>query len=184
MKTNIINWFRLKNWLDLSFQYRLVGVTVEGPEANAKEMNKAFFNAINFLSSETKGVVSAAYHEGKRYIAVKADAVLERKVIAGTPISTILIPVEGLFTFNPATASADNLEMAMRFIESAISFQLNRSNNLWDGGTNTFLSKIPLKQSQDIQTDIYHGFKFKLVPEDRENVFVCIDLAYKYAAWF
>ncbi|MCO5950528.1 hypothetical protein [Mucilaginibacter flavidus] len=180
MKTNIINWFRLKNWLELSFQYRLVDVAVEGTETNQKELNKAFFSAINFLSSETKGCVSLAYHEGKRYIAVKADSDFKRRVIPGSPMDIILTPVAGLHTFNPVTASENNIELGLRFIESSIDFQLNRNTNLWDGGPNTFLSKFPLKASEDIQTDIYNGFKFKVVAEDRNNVFVCIDLAYKY----
>jgi len=180
MKTNIINWFRISNWLDLTFRYRLVEVAVEGLQNNSKELNKAFFNAIKFLSSETKGVVSSTHHNGKRYIAIKEDAVLEKRTIAGSPLNIVLTPLEGVHVLNPRDMEDDKLELAIRFLESAIDFQLNKNNQLWDAGTNVFLNKIPLDQSNDRKIDTYQGFKYKVVAEDKNNVFVCIDLAYKY----
>ncbi|SMC54016.1 hypothetical protein SAMN04488101_101208 [Pedobacter nyackensis] len=184
MKTNILNWYRLSNWLDLTFQYRLVDVAVEGMESNTRELNKAFFNAVNFLASETKGVVSVTRYQGKRYIAVKHDAQLERRVIPGSPLDTILTPLEGVFTLHTRNIIDDELGLAIRFLESSIEFQLHQNKNLWDGGTNTFLNKVPLRESKDIETDIYHGFKYKIVAEDKRNVFVCIGLAYKYVDKF
>ena len=76
-KQNIINWFRITNWHEFNFSYQLVEVTVDGAGDDSKEFNKAFFNALNFLAHETKGPVSVAYHNGKRFIAVKADAILK-----------------------------------------------------------------------------------------------------------
>ncbi len=74
MKTNIINWFRLNNWPEFNFQYRLVDVKIDGVGNDTKMLNKAFYNALNHLAYSTKGVVATAYNEGKRYVAVKADA--------------------------------------------------------------------------------------------------------------
>ncbi|MFN8291426.1 MAG: hypothetical protein U0U70_14310 [Chitinophagaceae bacterium] len=182
MKTNIINWFRLNNWHDFNFPYRLVEVIIEGASNEPKEFNKAFFNARNFLSYETKGPVAPAYFEGKRYIAVKADAELSEKVITGSPLTAILRPFGEQQILNAHSMTDENLELALQFLESTIKYQLNRIPVLWDGGTNTFLKKFPLPLSGDIETDIYHGFKYKVVAIDKDNVFFCVDLAYKYAA--
>jgi hypothetical protein len=181
MKTNIINWFRISNWHELKLQYRLVDVSIDGAGNDTKQYNKAFFNALNHLAYSTKGPVSHAYHEGKRYIAVKADAELKEMIIPGSPLNAKLTPIEGVFTLTPKTMCSENLDLALRFLESSIKYQFNKNKNLWDGGNNTFLKKMPLRQSKEIQTDIYHGFKFRLVAEDKDNVFFCIDLAYKYA---
>lgn len=181
MKTNIINWFRLSNWSEFNFQYRLVDVKVEGVGNDTKMLNKAFYNALNHLAYSTKGVVASAYHENKRYVAVKADAVLKQETIAGSPLNIVLTPLEGIHHLNVNTMDERNLDLAIKFLDSAINWQLNKNKNLWDAGNNTFLKKIPLPLSSDMETDIYHGFKFKIIAEDKYNIFICIDLAYRYA---
>lgn len=181
MKTSIINWFRISNWHELRLQYRLVDVSIDGAGNDGKQYNKAFFNALNHLAYSTKGPVSQAYHDGKRFIAVKHDANLKEATIPGSPLNVKLTPVAGVFTLTPREMCPENLDLAIRFLESALKYQFNKNTNLWDGGNNTFLKKTPLRQSSEIQTDIYHGFKFRVVAEDKENVFICVDLAYKYA---
>jgi hypothetical protein len=181
MKTNIINWFRLNNWSDFNFQYRLVDVKIDGVGNDSKLMNKAFFNALNHLAYSTKGSVAPAYHEGKRYAAVKADAMLKQETIPGSPMNIILTPLEGVFQLSPKTMDEQNLDLAVNFLDSAINWQLNKNRNLWDAGLNTFLKKIPIPLSNEIETDIYQGFKFKIVAENKNNVFICIDLAFRYA---
>jgi hypothetical protein len=179
-KQNIINWFRITNWHEFNFSYQLVEVTVDGAGDDSKEFNKAFFNALNFLAHETKGPVSVAYHNGKRFIAVKADAVLRSYSIPGNPLTAVLKPVDGVFTLNAKTMDEQNINLALRFLESSIKYQFNGNKQLWDGGGNIFMKKNPLRHSQDMETDIYHGFKFKLIAEDKDNVFICVDLAYRY----
>lgn len=181
MKPNIINWFRLINWHEFTFTYRIVDVQVEGAGNDTRQLNKAFFNALSHLADKTKGPVSFAYHDGKRYIAVKGDAILSQETIPGTPLNTILTPVQGQFILNPKTMDEKNLELALRFLESAVNWQLSNNRGLWDGGINTFLKKTPLQLSNDIDTDIYNGFKFRLIAENKNNVFFCLDLAYRYA---
>ncbi|MGN6195352.1 MAG: hypothetical protein ACTHOB_10460 [Ginsengibacter sp.] len=181
MKTNIINWFRLNNWQEFNFQYRLVDVKIDGVGKDTKMLNKAFYNALNHLAYSTKGVVATAYHENKRYIAVKADAELKPETIAGSPMNVILTPIEGLFELKAKTMGEQNLDLALKFLDSAINWQLNKNRNLWDAGINTFLKKVPLPLSIEMETDIYQGFKFKIIAEDKNNVFICLDLAYRYA---
>ena len=60
MKTNIINWFRLNNWSEFNFQYRLVDVKIDGVGNDTKLLNKAFYNALNNIAYSTKGVVATA----------------------------------------------------------------------------------------------------------------------------
>ncbi len=181
MKTNIINWFRINNWSELNFQYRLVDVKIEGVGNDAKLLNKAFYNALNHLAYSTKGVVATAYHENKRYVAVKGDAILKQETITGSPMNVILTPLEGVFQLNAKTLDDQNLDLALKFLDSTINWQLNKNRNLWDAGINTFLKKTPLPLSSEIETDIYQGFKFKIVAADKDNVFICLDLAYRYA---
>lgn len=181
MKTNIINWFRLNNWSDFSFKYRLIDVKVDGVGNDTKLLNKAFFNALGHLAYTTKGSVATAYHENKRYVAVKADAVLQHETISGSPTNIILTPLEGIFQFNANSIDEQNLDLALSFLDSQINWQLNKNRNLWDAGANTFLKKVPLPLSNEIETDIYQGFKFKIIAEDKNNVFICLDLAYRYA---
>lgn len=181
MKTNIINWFQLNNWSDFNFEYRLVDVKIEGVGNDSKLLNKAFYNALNHLAYSTKGVVATAYHENKRYVAVKADAIIRQETITGSPMNIILTPLEGIFQLNAKTMDEQNLDLALKFIDSAINWQLNKNKYLWDAGNNTFLKKIPLPLSNEMETDIYQGFKFRIVAEDKNNVFICLDLAYRYA---
>ncbi|MBL7840568.1 MAG: hypothetical protein JNJ75_10540 [Cyclobacteriaceae bacterium] len=181
MKTNIINWFRLDNWQEFNFQYRLVEVKVDGVGNDSKLLNKAFYNALNHLAYSTKGVVATAYHKDKRYAAVKGDAVLKQEVIAGSPMNVTLTPLEGVFELKVKDMDDQNLDLALKFLDSAINWQLNKNRNLWDAGINTFLKKVPLPLSTDMETDIYQGFKFRIVAEDKNNVFICLDLAYRYA---
>ena len=181
MKTNIINWFRLNNWSDFSFQYRLVDVKIDGAGNDTKLLNKAFFNALGHLAYSTKGSVATAYHDKKRYVAVKANAELHQEIISGSPTNILLTPLEGIFQLNTNSIDEQNLDLALGFLDSQINWQLNKNKNLWDAGANTFLKKVPLPLSNEISTDIYQGFKFKIIAEDKNNVFICIDLAYRYA---
>ncbi|MEO6452626.1 MAG: hypothetical protein ABIN97_01075 [Ginsengibacter sp.] len=180
MKTNIINWFRLNNWSEFNFQYRLVDVRIDGVGNDTKLLNKAFYNALNHLAYSTKGVVATAYNEGKRYVAVKGDAVLKQETITGSPMNVILTPLDGVFHLNAKTMDDQNLDLALKFLDSAINWQLNKNRNLWDAGINTFLKKVPLPLSYDMERDIYQGFKFKIIATDKNNVFICLDLAYRY----
>lgn len=181
MRTNIINWFRLSNWLDFTFEYRLVDVKIDGVGNDSKLMNKAFFNALNHLAYSTKGSVAPAYHEGKRYAAVKADALLKQETIPGSPMNITLTPLDGVFQLSTKSMDEQNMDLALSFLDSAINWQLNKNRNLWDAGLNTFLKKIPIPLSNEIETDIYQGFKYKIIAEDTKNVFICIDLAFRYA---
>lgn len=181
MSRNIVNLFRLDNWHELSFEYRLVEVTVTGAGNDSKLENKAFFTAMSHLMSQTKGPAAIVYHEGKRHIAVKADATVTKQTLPGAPLNINISPVGGTLVWNSQSLSDENLDMALQFLESAIKYQINKNRTLWDGGGNSFLKKISLKKSADIGTDIYHGFKYKLIALDKNNVFFCIDLAYRYA---
>jgi len=180
MKANIINWFRLNNWPEFNFEYRLVDVKVDGAGNDGKLHNKAFYTALNHLAYSTKGVVATAYHDNKRFVAVKSDAVLKTETITGTPLNIILTPMDGVFQLNAKSVDAQNLDLAVKFLDSAINWQLNKNRNLWDAGINTFMKKVPLPISNEMETDIYQGFKFRIVAEDKDNVFICLDLTYRY----
>ncbi|MCZ8354678.1 MAG: hypothetical protein O9340_08080 [Cyclobacteriaceae bacterium] len=180
MKANIINWFRLNNWLDFNFEYRLVDVKVDGAGNDGKLHNKAFYTALNHLAYSTKGVVATAYHDNKRFVAVKSDAVLKTETITGTPLNIILTPLDGVFQLNAKSANDQNLDLAVKFLDSAINWQLNKNRNLWDAGINTFMKKVPLPISNEMETDIYQGFKFRIVAENKDNIFICLDLTYRY----
>jgi hypothetical protein len=180
MKANIINWFRLNNWPEFNFEYRLVDVKVDGAGNDGKLHNKAFYTALNHLAYSTKGVVATAYHDNKRFVAVKSDAVLKTETITGTPLNIILTPLDGVFQLNAKSVDAQNLDLAVKFLDSAINWQLNKNRNLWDAGINTFMKKVPLPISNEMETDIYQGFKFRIVAEDKDNVFICLDLTYRY----
>ena len=181
MRGNITNLFRIKNWHELKFQYQLVNVSVQGTGHDERQQHKAFYHALSHLASVTKGPAAMAMHRGRKYVAVRGDAILKREVIAGSPLNIELLPLDGVFEFCSASIDNSNLEMAQRFLESAVNWQLGHQTVLWNGGINTFLKKQPLPLSNDIETDVFPGFKFKVVVQDKDNVFICIDLAYRYA---
>jgi hypothetical protein len=156
-------------------------VRIDGFTNDSKLLNRAFFNALNALAYLTKGATAFAYHEGKRYVAVKANAELKQITIPGNPMNITLIPVEGTFSYDAKSMDEQNLDLAIRFLNSEINWQLNNNRSLWEGGSNTFLKKIPLPLSKEIEKDIYSGFKFYIIAEDKNNVFICLDLAYRYA---
>jgi hypothetical protein len=165
----------------LKFNYKLVDVKIEGFGNDTKLLNRAFFSALNSLAFATKGPTAFAYNNGKRYVAVRADAQLKPMTIPGSPMNIRLTPVDGIFHLNTKSIDEENLDLAIRFLDSEINWQLNKNSFLWDAGGNTFLKKIPLPLSKQIEKDIYQGFKFRIVAEDKDNVFICLDLAYRYA---
>ncbi|WP_138482116.1 hypothetical protein [Dyadobacter bucti] len=180
MKQNTLNWYRIRNWKTLQFSYRLIEVTLEGNLTEGRDYNSSFNNAIKHLASSTRGVVSEAWLQGKKYIAVRSDAELHDTTLPGTPLSIYLKPLKETFYFDPTDRSPANMQLAVRFIENAIEYQLNRKKGLWSGNNNTYLKKIPSKNSEDIQTDIYNGFKYR-VHQQGGDFFVVVDLAYRYA---
>ncbi len=179
MKENTLDWFRIKNWSVIQFSYRLVDVSIEGGQTEGKDYNTSFNNALKHMASSTRGVVSEAWYKGKKYIAVRSDAHLTDITLPGTPLDIFLRPLPETFTFDPNNQRHENMTLAVRFIENAIEYQLNRRKGLWSGGNNSFLKKNPTRNSEDIQTDIYQGFKFR-VHQEHGMFFVCVDLAYRY----
>jgi len=179
MTNSIINWFQIDNWFELNFSYRLVDVIVEGIANDNKISNKSFFTAMTHLAQVTKGPTAFTYHNGRRYVAVKADANIEIETIPGNPVNIKLVPTSEIFHLTGKEIRDENRDLIIRFLDSQISWQLGKNVSLWDAGNNTFLRKTPLSLSSDI--DIYQGFKFKLVSGDEKGIFVCIDLAYRYA---
>ncbi|UYQ93803.1 hypothetical protein MKQ68_01675 [Chitinophaga horti] len=181
MSPNIINWFKITNWQKLRFQYRLIDISVQGADGDAKWQYRAFNHAVTHLVYATKGPAVVTVHNGKKYVAVKADAKLRGEIIPGSPLNITLTPLEGIFEVNNANMDSAQLELAARFLESAVDWQLNHHPQLWDGGAGNFLKKTPMHLSGDIETDIYPGFKFRVLAQDKDNVFFCIDLAHRYA---
>ena len=181
MKLNILNWFRIINWQELNFQYRLVEVSVEGAPDDPKELHKAFYTAMNYLAHATRGPVAEGYHAGKKYIAVRADADLQEMSIPGTPLNIKLSPIAGKFYLNPAAMDDRNLELALKFLENTVNWQFCNHSALWEGGQFTFLKKSPVPAEGLCETDVYPGFKFRLVAENKTRVYFCVDLAFKYA---
>ncbi|WDF78969.1 hypothetical protein PQ469_02985 [Mucilaginibacter sp. KACC 22773] len=179
-KDNTLNWFSISNCSQLRFSYRLMAVSVEGGKTEGKDYNTSFNNAIKHMASVTRGVVSEAWYDHKKYIAVRSDAELCAITLVGTPLDVYLEPVEQVFQFDPEDRSYENMALAVRFLENAIEFQLKRKKGLWSGGNNSFLKKNPTSNSVDIQTDIYQGFKYRVHQQNGE-FFVCVDLAYRYA---
>ncbi|MBB3058720.1 hypothetical protein [Mucilaginibacter gotjawali] len=157
-----------------------MAVSVEGGKTEGKDYNTSFNNAIKHMASVTRGVVSEAWYDHKKYIAVRSDAELCAITLIGTPLDVYLEPVEQVFQFDPEDRSYENMALAVRFLENAIEFQLKRKKGLWSGGNNSFLKKNPTSNSEDIQTDIYQGFKYRVHQQNGE-FFVCVDLAYRYA---
>ena len=178
-KDNTINWFSISNCKDLRFSYRLVAVSVEGGKTEGKDYNTSFNNAVKHMASVTRGVVSEAWYDHKKYIAVRSDAELCAITLTGTPLDVYLEPVPQIFQFDPQDRSYENMALAVRFLENAIEFQLKRKKGLWSGGNNSFLKKNPTRNSEDIQKDIYQGFKYRVHQQNGE-FFVCVDLAYRY----
>lgn len=180
MKQNTLNWYRIRNWKILRFSYRLIEISLEGGITEGRDYNTSFNNALKHLASSTRGVVSEAWLQGKKYIAVRSDAELQDTTLPGTPLNIYLRPLPDTFIFDPTDRSHQNMDLAVRFIENAIEFQLNRKKGLWAGSNNTFLKKLPSRNSEDIQTDIYNGFKYRVHFQAGE-FFVVVDLAYRYA---
>jgi hypothetical protein len=178
MKKITLNLFSIDNWQELKFDYRLVGVEVEGGLSEGKDYHTAFNNAMKHLASVTRGVVTDTWHNGRKYIAVRSDVQLSTIVMPGSPLDITLTPLPQAFVFD-GTAGEQQIKLAARFIENAIVYQLNRSLKIWNSGNNTFLKKNPVPGHADIQTDVYQGFKFRLHAQEGQ-IFVCLDLAYRY----
>jgi len=185
MNNDILNWFRLQNWHELNFCYKLIRVEVEGlnPKDKPKDKlwNQHFYAAMNFLTSDTKGPVAAAYHDNELFLAIDGYSSPSRPVIQGNPLNIRLEEYGPPVTETVSQISPRNMEMAIKFLESNIRYQLKGSPGLWEANANVFLRKKSLILPKTAETEAFTGFKFKLAFLSKDDVFACVDLAYKYA---
>lgn len=177
---NLINWFRLENWHDLQFEYRLVKVTVDGLKETDKLWHQHFYAAVNFLVFDTKGPAAIIYKEGQIYIAITGNAPLSKDVITGCPLPIKLQIVGGPIIEKASSLSIENMGMADQFLESSLRYQLKGRPHLWEANANMLLRRAPLRLPRELETEIYTGFKFKVVHLGKDEVFACIDMAYRY----
>lgn len=180
MNQNLINWFRLENWHELQFEYRLVKVTVDGLKETDKLWHQHFYAAVNFLVFDTKGPAAVIYKDGNRYVAITGTAPLSKNTIAGCPLPIKLEIMGSPLIENATSFSAENMDMANQFVESSLRYQLKGRPHLWEANANMLLRRTPLRLPRELETEIYTGFKFKLVHLGKDDVFVCIDMAYRY----
>src|SRR5437867_2478890 len=127
MNKDILNWFRLLNWHELTFCYKLIRVEVDGhnPKDKSKDKiwNQHFHSAMNFLSFDTKGPVAAAYYDSELFIAIDGHASPSKPVIQGNPLNIRLEEYGDQRTEAVSSIARSNMDMAIKFLESNIRYQ-------------------------------------------------------------
>lgn len=180
MNPDILNWYRLQNWHDLTFHYKLIRVQVDGLTSKDKLWGQHFYTAMNFLTFDTKGPVAVAYLDGEAFLAINGMTSPSRQVIQGSPLNIRLSEHGPVVTEKVSALPVENMEMAIKFLESNLRYQLKSSGCLWESNINVFLRKRSLILPKTVETEVFTGFKLKLTWLGKDDVFACIDLAYKY----
>lgn len=181
MKTNVINFFKITNLSELAVSYRLLEVQdlpclPEQELLYQKNLNKL----AEKVSSEIEGPTAIVRRNGSAYIAVPSDSQIGNSTQQLVPFVVKLNPLDEIYTINHAMLSENNREVALQFLNFEIKKQLSNRNSLWRLSGNTFFQRKPVNANYESSIDVYQGFSYSLVAMENDELFICLDVTYKY----
>jgi len=185
MRQHRINFFRILNLDELGFDYRLLKITNLNREIDEKRNISLYDTNVNRVAKnvafELKQPAALVRKGEDHFLAIPFKAPNPELMQKVVPDIAYLEPIEGAHSLNLSKLNAETLPIAFSFLKFHLKNPLRNNPNLWIWKNNTFFAKSPInKKDQKRNIDIYEGFSFGIIADDDNNLFLCLDITYKY----
>mgnify|MGYP001052457693 CR=1 FL=1 len=180
MRRHTTTLFRLNNLHNLKFPFKLMQLDLQEIENDPALNNRNIQKVLMRIASETSGPVALFFKDGKRFIAVRADISKSNIEINLAPMIAKATLMDQRHELNFDSITAENKELAIRFLEFAIKEHLGNHPKLWRYNSNQYFLRKPIFNEPHSVIDVYSGFNFKLIPHPDGHFYISLDLSYKY----
>lgn len=183
MKKNILNRFRIGNWQTLDFTYKLVEFDLKPTDGEEAGFTKQLLAIAQKVASDIHGPAVPIRQAGGHYIAVpgSVEALTSNRIdISPWPVRITLLP--DTYQVDNTKYEPDGYDLIQAFLDFSIRTQLNEHPDLWKLNSNTFFSTKPIDEEIDPTIDVYQGFVFRLDLLPDGNMFIVLDVTYKYVS--
>ncbi|CAN5418296.1 hypothetical protein BH09BAC4_BH09BAC4_21110 [soil metagenome] len=181
MNKSILNRFKIGNWKTLDFTYKLVEFDLQPIEGEEASFTKQLLAIAQKVASIVHGPSVPIKRSGRYYIAVSGyitELSTNRIDISPWPVKIALLP--DIYRVDNTQYDPDNYSLIQAFLDFSIRNQLNQHSDLWKLNSNTFFSMIPISEEIDPAIDVYQGFAFRLDLMSTGEMFIVLDVTYKY----
>lgn len=174
------NLFELPNLSNLSFDIKLVPLDIKclphQEDLYFRQLNKA----VRLVSSKISGPATLFWVGDKPHVAIPADLSFEDFVapLKPMPVRVKMQPEVHHIRFDKC--NEQEFELIGKLLDFSIRQQIKKGGYLIEEGTGRFIYKQPLKGFENNSVDLLHGFTFRLVPEGKEKLYLCLDITYRY----
>lgn len=176
-----VNLFPLLNQDKLAITYRLLEIHLTRGDNYDKNLNQ-LLKAVRFEMRKPVALVRRAEAD---YLSIPADAALPQLERQLMPHISTLVPTSTTNRLEFARLNAQDVSIAIAFLEFAFKGALYQSRDLW-GDRRSYYSKSPLLAGGLwSKIDLYPGFKWGIVPREQGRLHLAVDTTVKYVdrAW-
>jgi hypothetical protein len=133
------------------------------------------------IAFELEQPAALVHHGDGRFIAIPADASNPTLRQSAVPDVAVLVPENRVEVLDFSNLNDQNLAIALRFLGFYLKSPLMAHPELWGWSHNSFFSRRPVNHSDlSRKIDVYGGFVFGLVADDKKQIYLCLDATYKY----
>ena len=158
-----MNLFRITNLPDLDFSYKLVETDLAKLEGKEDLYNRQMLKIAQKIASLTSGPAASIHKDGKLFIAIPSNKLLENSKIDIAPFSVNVKLLPDVYHIPAGKINNDNLEVVQKFLDFEMRRQLGNNPQLWKLGSAQFFQKRPVQSNADSNIEIFGGFNYKLL---------------------
>lgn len=180
MRNHTLNLFSITNLPELNFSYRLVATDLQKLPDKEDLYNRQMGKVAQKVASLTSGPAAAVHMDGKLFIAIPANRILQDTKLDIAPFSVKISLLPEVYNVASGKVAGDDLEVVVKFLDFEIRRQLSNNPRLWKLGTAQFFQKRPVQSDQDSTIEIFGGFNYKLLSLEKGQLCIALDITYKY----
>lgn len=180
MRNHTLNLFRITNLPDLDLSYKLVETDLAKLEGKEDLYNRQMLKIAQKVASLTSGPTASIHKDGKLFIAIPSNKLLENSKIDIAPFSVNVKLLQDVYHIPAGKINKDNLEVVQKFLDFEMRRQLGNNPQLWKLGSAQFFQKRPVQSNADSNIEIFGGFKYKLLTLENGQFCIALDITYKY----
>ena len=153
-----------------------IGTFPNAEEVFFRQLNKA----VRLISSKISGPAGLIWKDGIPHAAVPADAAFDAFIAYLKPVRVTLQLQPEVYQARFNKCSEQTFEIIKKLLDFSIRKQIKRCGYLIEEATGRFFYKSPLPGFENNSIDLLHGFIFRLVPDGRDKLSICLDITYRY----
>jgi hypothetical protein len=181
MEKHVLSLFEIQNARNLSGAYRLLEVCDLPAGCGHDDRTQKNLNQIARKIAFVHHVPTALVRrDGKRYVAVPYGAKIPRMEIPLVPDVATVVPGDERHDLDFARLGPEERNVALSFLRFAFRTPFMGSNELWQSGASTLLTKRPVNQEDDSrEVDVYGGFGYRVMCIDG-RFYLAVRATYRY----